>query len=97
MSFCNTYKGVGMALKHAKTVEAAREAIEPYTNRLRATEEGSGAEGRRQAPPGKLTVKETRRIQKRRCLLWVKSRHHNVDRQRPLRAKTGPNLIPLSA
>lgn len=40
---CNTYEGVGMALKHAKTVEAAREAVEPYMNRLRATEEWSGA------------------------------------------------------
>ena len=40
---CNTYEGVGMALKHAKTVEAAREAIEPYMKRLRATEEWSGA------------------------------------------------------
>ena len=36
---CNTYEGVGMALKHAKTVEAAREAVEPYMKRLRATEE----------------------------------------------------------
>ena len=26
---CNTYEGVGMALKHTKTVEAAREAVEP--------------------------------------------------------------------
>jgi hypothetical protein len=40
---CNTYEGVGMALKHAMTVEAAREAVEPYMNRLRATEEWSGA------------------------------------------------------
>jgi hypothetical protein len=42
---CNTYEGVGMALKHAKTVEAAREAVEPYVKRLRATEEWSGANG----------------------------------------------------
>ena len=40
---CNTYEGVGMALKHAKTVEAAREAIEPYMKRLRATDEWAGA------------------------------------------------------
>ena len=40
---CNIYEGVGMALKHAKTVEAAREAVEPYMKRLRATEEWSGA------------------------------------------------------
>jgi hypothetical protein len=40
---CNTYEGVGMALKHSMTVEAAREAVEPYMNRLRATEEWSGA------------------------------------------------------
>ena len=32
-----------MALKHAKTAEAAREAVEPYMKRLRATEEWSGA------------------------------------------------------
>ena len=43
LSLCNTYEGVGMALKHAKTVEAAREAVEPYMKRLRATEEWSGA------------------------------------------------------
>ena len=36
---CNTYEGVGMALKRAKTVEEAREAVEPYMKRLRATEE----------------------------------------------------------
>ena len=40
---CNIYEGVGMALKHAKTAEAAREAVEPYMKRLRATEEWSGA------------------------------------------------------
>ena len=32
-----------MALKHAETVEAAREEVEPYMKRLRATEEWSGA------------------------------------------------------
>ena len=36
---CNTYEGVGMALKRAKTVDDATEAIEPYMKRLRATEE----------------------------------------------------------
>ena len=36
---CDTYEGVGMALKRAKTVREAREAVEPYMQRLRATEE----------------------------------------------------------
>jgi len=36
---CNTYEGVGMALKRAKTVEEARDAVEPYVNRVRVAEE----------------------------------------------------------
>lgn len=31
---CNSYEGVGMALKQAKTVEQARLAVEPYVGRL---------------------------------------------------------------
>jgi hypothetical protein len=36
---CNTYEGVSMALRRAKSVREAREAVEPYVNRIRATEE----------------------------------------------------------
>ena len=39
---CNTYEGVGMALKRAKTVEEAREAVEPYMNRVRVAEDRGG-------------------------------------------------------
>jgi hypothetical protein len=40
---CNTYEGVGMALKQANSVEAAKEAIEPFMKRLRVSEERFGA------------------------------------------------------
>jgi hypothetical protein len=40
---CNTYEGVGMALRRAKTVREAKAAVEPYMNRLRATNESSSA------------------------------------------------------
>jgi hypothetical protein len=33
---CNTYQGVGMALKRATTVREARAAVAPYINRLMA-------------------------------------------------------------
>ena len=36
---CNTYEGVGMDLRRAKSVRQASEAVEPYVNRIRATEE----------------------------------------------------------
>jgi hypothetical protein len=35
---CNTYEGVGMALRRARTVREAREAVAPYMNRLKATD-----------------------------------------------------------
>lgn len=35
---CNTYEGVGMALKRATTVIEASEAVAPYINRLMATD-----------------------------------------------------------
>ena len=40
---CNTYEGVGMALKRAKTASEVREAVEPYMQRLRATDESFSA------------------------------------------------------
>jgi hypothetical protein len=33
---CNSYAGIGMALKQARTVEEAREAVEPYVKLLRS-------------------------------------------------------------
>ena len=35
---CDTYEGVGMALKRATTVAEARVAVAPYVNRLAATD-----------------------------------------------------------
>ena len=35
---CDTYEGVGMALKRATTVEEARAAVAPYINRITATD-----------------------------------------------------------
>ena len=35
---CNTYEGVGMALKRATTVSEARAAVAPYINRIMATD-----------------------------------------------------------
>jgi hypothetical protein len=35
---CNTYEGVGMALKRATTVSEARTAVAPYINRLMTTD-----------------------------------------------------------
>jgi hypothetical protein len=35
---CDTYEGVGMALKRATTVREARAAVAPYMNRLMATD-----------------------------------------------------------
>ena len=35
---CNTYEGIGMALKRATTVRDARAAAAPYMNRLMATD-----------------------------------------------------------
>jgi hypothetical protein len=35
---CNTYEGVGMALKRATTVKEAGAAVAPYMNRLMATD-----------------------------------------------------------
>ena len=32
---CNSYEGIGMALKQAKTVREAREAVEPYMKQLK--------------------------------------------------------------
>ena len=43
---CNGFQAVGMALKRAKTVEEAREVVEPYVRRLSAAEMQSG-EGQR--------------------------------------------------
>jgi hypothetical protein len=31
---CNTYEAIGTALKHAKTVEEAKKAVEPYVRAL---------------------------------------------------------------
>ena len=35
---CDTYEGVGMALKRATTVSEARAAVAPYMNRVAATD-----------------------------------------------------------
>jgi len=35
---CNDFQAVGMALKRAKTVEEAREVVEPYLRQLSVTE-----------------------------------------------------------
>lgn len=35
---CDTYEGVGMALKRATTVSEARAAVAPYINRVMATD-----------------------------------------------------------
>jgi len=40
---CNTYEGVGMALKLARTTIEAREAVEPYMRRLNVTDESFSA------------------------------------------------------
>jgi hypothetical protein len=42
---CNGFQAVGLALKRAKTVEEAREVVEPYVRRLSVTEM-KGEEGR---------------------------------------------------
>jgi hypothetical protein len=49
-----------MALKHAKTIEAAKEAVEPYMRRLRATEEGSGANDASGQGPFEADVKHAK-------------------------------------
>jgi hypothetical protein len=35
---CNGFRAVGLALKRAKTVEEAREVVEPYIRRLNVTD-----------------------------------------------------------
>lgn len=35
---CSSYPGIAMALKRARTVEEAREAVEPYVKLLRASD-----------------------------------------------------------
>lgn len=42
---CNGFQAIGMALKRAKTVEEAREVVEPYVRRL-SSPEMRGEEGR---------------------------------------------------
>ena len=36
---CDTYEGIGMALKRATTVSEARAAVAPYMNRVTATDD----------------------------------------------------------
>jgi hypothetical protein len=57
---CNTYEGVGMALKQANSVEAAKEAIEPFMKRLRASEEWSGANDASGQRPIEANVKHAK-------------------------------------
>jgi len=59
---CNGFQAMGMALKRAKTVEEAREVVEPYVRRLSAPqmqgEQGGRRVHQRQAAWGEAAISE---------------------------------------
>jgi hypothetical protein len=56
---CNTYEGVGMALKRATTVAEARVAVTPYVNRLAARDTPTLVNTFQVGEPGRTGVRGT--------------------------------------